>query len=211
MDFENGKAMDNNDDDKIVDPEASSSQLLFGSAIELLKRAPTPEYLQEWTGLLKNEKPKGADEARTSTLIFRLHHELLSFPTALFSEVTKSHTIHRIPYYSDEVILGLVNMRGQMRLCVALDKFLQIQSIAGQENAPMEHMLIIEKDAAVWVFGVHEIIGIYQVNASEIGNPPVTIAKSSVNYLKGIFAYEKKNVGLLDENLLFYGLNRCIK
>ena len=48
----------------------------------------------------------------------------------------------------------------------------------------------------------------YNIKEKEIENVPVTVTKSSANYLKGIVHWKGKSVAYLDEELLFYSLKR---
>lgn len=184
------------------------------SAIELLQRPPTEKYINEWTELLKKEKGKVriTDEQGTAILIFRLKNELLALPSVVFSEVIAARTIHHVPYRSNNIILGVVNIKGQMRLCVAMDNFLQIQENEKKPSSESsQFMLTIDKQGEQWVFPVDEIFGIYQLSMDQVRNPPVTITKSTANYLKGVFTLHDKIIGLLDEVLLSKGLRRCVK
>lgn len=192
----------------------NSKTFVKSSAIELLQRPPTEEYINEWTELLKKEKTKvvKTDERGMAILIFRLKNELLALPSVVFAEVIAARPIHHVPYRSNNVILGLVNVKGQMRLCVAMDIFLQIQESEKKKSLePSQFMLTMDRQGEQWVFPVDEILGIYELSMEEVRNTPVTITKSTANYLKGVFTFQERITGLLDEELLSKGLRRCVK
>ena len=63
---------------------------------------------------------------RVSVLIFRLGVEWLAFRTQTIAEVTTPRPVHRVPHRSNEVLLGLVNLQGQVQLCVSLHGLLGV-------------------------------------------------------------------------------------
>ena len=191
-----------------------SKTCVKSSAIELLQRPPTEKYIYEWTELLKKEKGKvvKTKERGLSILIFRLQNELFALPSAVFYEVIESRPVHSVPYRSNHVIVGLVNVKGQMCLCAAMDNFLQIQKNETQPSLESsQFMLIIERLGEQWVFPVDEILGIHELFMEQLNNSPVNITKSTVNYLKGVFIFQDRITGLLDEDLLSNGLRRYVK
>ena len=182
------------------------------SATQLLDRKPSEEYVNEWTKLLTKEKAEVRDLRETPILVFRLRQEWLALPILVFSHVSENRTIHHIPHRTNNVLLGLVNVRGQMKLCVAMHELLQIDDHAESKKgkASSEHMIVIEKDFDLWVFPIDEIQGIHQCNMSELENVPVTVSKSTANFLRGVLHEGDKSIGVLDEELLFQSLRRSV-
>jgi len=81
---------------------------------------PAPEgYLDAWQAILE-EPAEAADGADTSVLVFRVDHEWLSLPTGALVEVTPSRTLHTVPHRAGTALAGIVNVRGQLQLCVSL-------------------------------------------------------------------------------------------
>src|SRR5438445_8021579 len=64
--------------------------------------------------------------ARTSAVIFRIHSEWLALPTEAFQEVAERRRIHSLPHRRNGVVLGLVNIRGELLICVDLGRVLGI-------------------------------------------------------------------------------------
>jgi len=92
----------------------------------LLEREVPPEYLKQWTEILSEtstqqvgEKTKlalvGTSEV-ISLIIFRIGVELFSIPVRLLQEVTPTCVIHTLPHHTNELFLGLVNIRGETLL-----------------------------------------------------------------------------------------------
>jgi chemotaxis-related protein WspD len=181
----------------------------FISATELLNRAPEKEYISEWTHLLQRERFQ--DEAalvENSVVIFRLGGEWLAINTKIFAEIAENKSIHKIPHRSNTVLLGVVNLRGQLRLCIALHTFMDIELVEETQKIRNPRMVAIQSGMDKWIFPVDDVFGIYRCDLEHLKNVPVTVAKSTASYLKGMIEWEGKNVGYVDEELLLYSLRR---
>jgi chemotaxis-related protein WspD len=182
---------------------------------ELLHRDAPSGYIEEWTKFLINHKNISFSEIQSSVLSFRLADEWLAIPTKVFKLVSGLRSIHKIPHRNNTILRGIVNMRGQIRLCVSLQQLLEIplssaESRINPSSVIYIRMLAIEKEGSEWVFEVDEVYGIHIIEDQQLENVPVTVMKSTANYLSGVFEWEGKTVGLLDEELLFYSLKRSI-
>ncbi len=184
------------------------------TASSLFERAPPQEYTKELTEALM-QRSSEQDRETLSVLVFRLGQEWLALPTIFFKEVTRRRSVHRIPHRTSKILLGLVNLNGELQLCMALHHLLEIEnSIPPHSNRTPYHqdrMIAITKERDLWVFPVDEIDGIYNWDLSDIENAPVNISKSTTNYIKGILKVADKSIGLLDEELLFSSLKRSIQ
>ena len=60
------------------------------------------------------------------------------------------------------------------------------------------------------MFPADEILGIHRIHPHAFENVPVTVAKAQSTYTRGIFNWEGRHVGFLDEDLLFYSLTKNI-
>lgn len=180
------------------------------SAIKLLEREPDPVYLEEWTELLARGKAEGEGTAESSAVVFALGGEWLALSTGVFSEVGLPRPVHKIPHRSNEILEGVVNVRGQLLLSVNLHNLLEIphNSDVPVRFKTLRRMLGIQKSQDRWVFLVDELFGIVQRKEELLENVPVTVAKSTANYLKGVFTWNGRSVGLLDDELLFYSLRK---
>ena len=96
---------------------------VFSAAAHRLLDRPLPEaYRQEWTRHFAQIE-KVQPPARKSAVVFRLKAEWLALPTHAFQEVGERRPIHSLPHRRDGIVLGLVNVRGELLVCVALDRF----------------------------------------------------------------------------------------
>ena len=52
--------------------------------------------------------------------------------------------------------------------------------------------------------------GIHRCQPRELKEVPATVAKATATYTKSVLAWHDKTVGCLDDQLLFYTLNRSL-
>lgn len=185
----------------------------------LLEREAPSAYIAEWTQLLAVEKARSnahflQRQAALSVVIFRLGGEWLALPANLFKEVNQVSSIHKLPHRSNSIFLGLVNIRGEIQMCISLNVLLSIDStsIISQNSSHIvyQRMVVIEKQANRWVFPVDEIYGVHRLLPEELRNVPTSVSKSTNTYTKGIIYWQDKNVSYLDDELLLYTLSRRI-
>lgn len=178
----------------------------------LLDRKSDESYIDEWTALLQQPIAQEGEADEQSAVIFRLGGEWLALPTPVFAEVAHTRSLHRIPHKSGFLLLGLLNLRGQLRLCVSLHKLLELEegSQAVSQRRQYARLIAIRKGEERWTFPVDEVLGLIRFKKASIQNVPVTVSKSTANYLQGVLQWEGKNIGLLDEELLFQSLRRSL-
>ena len=93
--------------------------VLSAAARRFFDRPAPAGYLESWREILEQPEVTVDADAR-SVLIFRLGTEWLALPTAAVVEVTPLRQVHRLPHRSGPVLAGIVNIRGQLQLCVRL-------------------------------------------------------------------------------------------
>ncbi len=181
---------------------------VFAAAGRRFLDAPSPaNYLSEWTArLAEAELATTADEL--SVLVFRLGSEWLALPVGVLVEVTRERTPHRIPHRGG-LMAGLVNIRGELHLCARLDRLLGVTPSA----APPEHlrMVVIRRDAEVWVFAADEVDQVYHFPASALTPAPPTLSRAAARVTRGVFASDGRAVGLLDDARLFQAIREQVR
>jgi len=170
----------------------------------LLDRPTAMDYRSEWTARLAAEADYHK-RATLSVLIFSLQSECLALPTTVFNEVTEMRQIRRIPGAPSKLLLGLVNIRGELHLCVSLRMLLGFQT--AESTSPVEigagRMLLMQRSGEAWVFPADGVHGVYRYNAEDLSPPPATVGKSLVRFSRGTLEWEGKTVGCLDETAIF--------
>ena len=73
-------------------------------------------------------------------MVFRIGAEWIGLPTDVFQEVAEECIVHTLPHRRGGVLAGLVNVRGELLLCVALEILLGMEPASGingsAEKAP---------------------------------------------------------------------------
>ncbi len=186
----------------------------FSDAGRTLLDRPVPaDYLREWNDVLSAKK-EPAESTYTSVLIFRLGGEWLSIPVGVVREITPALVVHSLPHRTSGQLLGVSNVRGELHLCVSLDALLGIEPEADTRPAGRDaipRFVVMERERERWVFPAAEIHGTHRFGESERRQAPATVAKAGTSFTKTMFAWEGKTVGLLDDELLFYALRRCLQ
>jgi chemotaxis-related protein WspD len=213
---------------------------VFASAARTFFDRPAPEhYLTEWTQWLAGSPETVSLEAGASTsisdrdllsvLIFRLGQELMAFSTQAIAEVTMPRPTHRIPHRSNAILIGLVNLRGQLQLCISLHGLLGLESLrssSGQFHSPGLNTetektaatgsspssavrLIVLRDSErseSWIFAAEEVLGVHRLPRSQMRSVSSTLANPEVSFSQAILSWENRSVSFLDEHRVFAAL-----
>ena len=185
-------------------------------------REPPPQYLEEWVERLAQPEQQ-VEQDPVSLVIFRLHEEYLAVQTGWLVEVTLPQPIHAIPHRSNDVVLGLANIRGQLRICVSVHGLLgvalapSIQQIhhneaprdAHPEASPLR-MLILHERSEQWVFPVEEVLGVHSLPKDALRSVPSTFGRAGA-FSQSVFSWEGHTVGNLDGTRLLSALRSACK
>jgi chemotaxis-related protein WspD len=181
----------------------------------LLERLPPGDYLQEWTTVLAETK-RGSESSTLSAdgsvvrsdqslsvMIFRLAGELFALPVGVFLEVSSPFVVHSVPGRSNQLFLGMVNVRGEIMLAASLTNLLglSVDKTTGQHGAG--RMAVAGTPAGKWVFPIDEIYGIYLFNRDDVKPAPVVITNADHSYACGVFQWQNRSVALLDPDRIF--------
>jgi chemotaxis-related protein WspD len=181
------------------------------AAVQLLDRPLLPEYRREWTERFCQPRQVTAPP-KASGLVFRIHVEWLAMPTEALQEVAEHRPIHSLPHRRQGSVLGLVNIRGELLICVSLGHVL------GLEQTPPAHtlrracgrLLVTNWDGHRLVLAADEVQGIHRFQLSGLQEPPATLVKSRHSYTQGLLTWQGRTVGFLDAERLFAALNRSL-
>ena len=178
---------------------------VFSAAGRRFLNAPSPPgYLDEWTERLAQPIEDEAADL-IGLLIFRLAEEWLAVPLQALAEVTAAKTIHRVPHRAG-ILAGLVNIRGELTLCAHLWKILGLPAPSAAKSPGAERMLVVRRDSERWVLGVDSIERVHRLPQADIAAAPATIGRAAGHLTRGVFAWENRSVGLLDDERLFEAL-----
>jgi chemotaxis-related protein WspD len=175
---------------------------------DLLNREPPANYLREWTEHFSREK-KRVVPGKLSAVIFRIAAQWLALPTHAFQEVAEDRTIHTLPHRQDGLVLGLVNFRGELLVCVSLSRLLGIErhSVRERPCKLYDRLVITEWQGNLLTFPAHEVCGIHRYNPEELQPLPAGVDGT---FTRGLLPWGDKQVWCLDEEPLFSALNRSL-
>lgn len=139
-----------------------------------------------------------------SLLIFRLADEWFAIDTYALNEVIEKRPIHTIPNRPEKILLGLVNIRGQLKICVSLHILLELPDLQQEK----EKYVVISKDNSIWVCPIDELLGIHYFETDQISPKHEAASKTSEAYLKGVIQLGDRNIGYLDAGMLLESLDR---
>lgn len=202
-----------------------------GVGQRLFDREPPASCVEEWTQQIAHTEPVEPTDT-APILVFRCGDEWFGLHIGRVIEVGEPRTVHRIPHRSNKLLLGLVNIRGELKLCVALRELLGIDasdpptrsnavskspSFKSSTTKPVDEvtidtsrLLVVERESQVWAFVVDEVAEVTRLPLSELGNVPATIANSLARHSRGVFRWGDRAIGYLDDERLFEQLRRAI-
>lgn len=182
-------------------------------------------YLESWSGILE-ERGARRDLEVVSVLVFRVADEWLALPTTVLVEVTKERRCHRVPHRTGGVLEGLVNIRGQLQLCVSVQRLLGIEGSAPGPRTPagdllrvddpdLRRLLVIERPGRNgpdrWAFPVDQVAGVIRVGQGTLRAVPATVSQSGARFCQALFDWQGVMVGILDETRFLDGLNDQVR
>ena len=213
---------------------------VFASAARTFFDRPAPQrYLAEWTQWLAGSPVTVSLEAGASAalnnrdlisvVIFRLGREWMAFPTQAIAEVTIPRPIHRIPHRSNAILIGLVNLRGQLQLCISLHGLLGLESPPSSSGQFHSHGLNTEREKTAatgsspisglrlivlrnrerlesWIFEAEEVLGVHRFPRSQMRSVSSTLTSPEASFSQAILSWEDRSVSFLDEQRVFAAL-----
>lgn len=185
---------------------------VYSTAAQRLLDRPLPaEYQREWT-LHFSKKQEAVRPAKTSAVLFRIATEWLALPAPTFQEIAERRPIHSLPHRRLGVVLGLVNVRGELLVCVSLGTLLGLENLSPARTSDVryERLLVAQWQSHRFVFPVDEVHGIYRFQSAELREPPATVSRSQASYARAIFFWKNRPVGYLEPGPLFAALNRSL-
>ncbi|MBI3924810.1 MAG: chemotaxis protein CheW [Armatimonadetes bacterium] len=136
--------------------------------------------------------------------VFQLAQERLALPVRCLQEICPTSRLHRLPHRSDEVLRGLVAVRGRLTLCVCLGSFLGI----GAADTDGQLMAVVSHSGLKFAFATAGILGMHRVDQEALTRKPDTLVGKLESFISGVFQLEQHSAGLLDPDLLVASLRR---
>jgi chemotaxis-related protein WspD len=182
--------------------------VFIAAGSNLLNRKFPPGYMDEWAEFLAQKK-ESQNANNISIIIFRIGREFLALRSAIFREIISPRPVRQIPHRSNDVLLGLTNVHGELQLCFSLKALIGYNDVEKTEDSAAK-MLVIQNSGECWVFPVDQTLGVFRCNDGDARNVPVTVSKAAGTFTKKVMLCDQREVGLLDDELLIYTLQRRI-
>ena len=195
----------------------------------LLEREVPLDYKLEWTHLLARKADRSGEKEDTAfvagsiaAVVFRLGEEWLALPCPIFREIAEPTIVRPLPHRSDEVFLGITNLRGSLLPCISLHALLGLTAREASEDTDAgddrsrssptiyKRMVAIEKQGTAWAFAVDEIDGVERFPFEAFQDPPAAIAQETQNYMRALISWQQQKINYLNDDLLFEALERKI-
>ncbi len=185
---------------------------VFADAGRDLFERPLPSgYRQQWTQLIAAPKPTAG--AERSLIVFRVATEWLAVDTRICVEVAEARPAHAIAHRSGDVLAGLVNVRGELLLSIAMRRLLKIEGPADATMPP--RLLVIRRADETWALQVDGVHGSVRGERAGILEVPGTMTQGVQPFASGVLPWpdaqgKARMIGILDGNRLFDTLRRRV-
>ena len=143
-----------------------------------------------------------------SAIRFRIGTEWFALATSAFDEVVSPRTIHSLPHKRTSVVLGLVNVRGDLIICLSLAHLMGI----GADEAPTRsaRLLVLRGPSGRCAVPVDEVQHTYRYHDGQLLPPPDTVARAGNAFTRGLLPDEGRMLSRLDETSLLDALDRSL-
>jgi len=171
----------------------------------LFDRKVPEDYARFWTRQLGEPKEEPLSGC-ISVLVFRIGGEWFALKTRLVSEVLELRPVHSIPHRNNSLLRGLINVHGELQLCIAMGPLLAIEHDQFAEtqcdSRVVARILLLSADGEPLAFHVNEVAGIHSCHPDELEPGPATLPQERRTLVKGLFCRENRQVALLDDKAL---------
>jgi chemotaxis-related protein WspD len=162
-----------------------------------------------------------AQGASESFLVFRIGGEWLALPTPIFKRIVQTRPIHTLPHRQHRAVLGVVNVQGELLVCLSLAHLLGFEPATDtatdavkREREPSRHdlprLLVVSRAEEHAVFPVDQVDGVHRLAPSTFCAPPATLSEAAAAHTRAVAPWRGMSVGLLDADALFDTLNRSL-
>ncbi len=183
------------------------------AAVEFFKKEAGNDYKKGWTKYFAQQVKKQPED-NIAVVVFRIGIEMLCIASEYVVEITEARNVHTIPHHSNNILKGIVNIRGRVLLCVNLGSLLGIEpderEVQFQSGKSFKRMIVSKYRSDLWVFPVDMVEEVMKISKQNIENVPDTAAKLYGGYTKGIIPWQNRHIGFIDEEVLFRGLERSL-
>jgi purine-binding chemotaxis protein CheW len=144
--------------------------------------------------VVSEKKSRKLAAQKTQTFVtFYMGEFLFGVPAEKIMEINKDIEITPVPL-SDDYILGIMNLRGQIVTTIDLAKKIKLNA----EIIPKVNVIIKNEDEAPVSFVVEKVGEILEIPVVKLERPPEKIEGLSKEYIKNVYQLPERLVLILD-------------
>ncbi len=142
------------------------------------------------------------EQRRTrSAMLVRVGPEWFALPMLALDQVIERRAIHSLPHRRNAALLGLVNVRGQLLICVSLARLLGATEDAAVETSG-QRMVVTRGAGGRVVFPVDEVQHNCRFHEGDLLATPATTRRALASFTTGLIKADKGLAALLDGDKL---------
>ncbi len=152
-----------------------------------------------------------AEQRKTrSAILARLGTEWFALPILLLDQVTEHRRIHSLPHRRSPAVLGMVNVRGQLLICLSLAQVLGIADDATPEGDDRRRMIVMRCAGGRVVVPVDEVQHNCRFHEGELLPQPATVRRSQAAYTLGLLKVGHRMAALMDGDRLAEAMEQSL-
>jgi len=144
-------------------------------------------------------------------LIFRIAGEWFALAAGCFDEILDMRTVHSIPHRRGSVLRGLINVRGELQLCIDLGHLLAVDEREAPEGKTPPRILLATARGDMLAFEVAEVACVHAYDNGELEQPPATLPREQRHWVQGMIRWQHHHVAVLNEKTLFTAMLERIR
>jgi len=144
-----------------------------------------------------------------AALVFRLGQQWLGLPPVLVAEVAAGQPLRRLAHRTTGRLEGVVNVRGELHLCVSLGELLGLGR-RSDSTATARMVLVRDADAKVLAFRCEEVLGLQHFPNKAMQPAPDTLAEPLRECVQGLFPMRDGHIAMLDGDAVLNLLEQAL-
>jgi len=176
----------------------------------LFDREMSGDFRREVTDELAAATATVAEEV-VSVLVLRTGSEWFALRSLVLEEIMAYQKPYALPFRSGALLTGLVNVNGELILCISLEAALGLRTEEKSEAGGRPRLCVVRSGSERFAFNVDDVLGVRRVPCAELQAVPVTVAKSPSALTTSCLELDGYSVGLIDDRRLFDSLDRSLR
>ncbi|MDE1180578.1 chemotaxis protein CheW [Paraburkholderia sp.] len=164
------------------------------AAAKLLERPiPDVQLPRHEIAPSRHLRPEGQG-ATESFVVFRIDDEWLALPTHVLQRIVPVRPIHTLPHRKHRAVLGIVNVQGEVLVCLSLALLLGFEPakrnratrMTGTTGAVSPRLLVVARGDEHAVLPVRQVDGVHRLAIAGFQPPPATLSETAARRTRAI-------------------------